>query len=225
MTIWDTLAALRHHWFVAVLGIVATVLAVFAVSDQQVVYYSRTSAYFLAPASVVYPNVLSTTSLDLVDTAGVVAKRLNGTKSLSKVASTDATIVGRGIYDATVISLIDNGGQWSAYYNVQALDIQVAASSPQIVRERQAKALSDITDELDALQDDQHVRPGDRITVELTPSSPVIQAMSGERRRAQGMTVVVGGALTLLAMALLERRRLRRAQAQVVVAERELVTY
>jgi hypothetical protein len=214
---------LRHHWVVALLGIVATVIALFAVSDQQTVFYSRASAYFFAPASTVYPNVLSTTSLDLVDTAGAVAKRLNGAPSLSKVASTEATIIGRGIYDDTVISLIDNGGQWSAYYNVQALDIQVAARSPELVRERQEAAFSAIARELDEMQDEQHVADVNRITVQLTPSAPIMQAMTGERRRAQGMTLVVGAALTLLMVAVLERRRLHRIRLRLP-AERELVS-
>ncbi|WP_417374522.1 hypothetical protein [Glutamicibacter protophormiae] len=220
MTIWDTLVALRYHWAVAVFGVIATVLALVAVSDQQTVYYSRVSAYFFAPASSVYPNVLSTTSLDLVDTAGAVAKRINGTTTIAKVASTDATIVGRGIYDGTKISLIDNGGQWSAYYNVQALDIQVAASSPELVRERQADAFSSIAGELGKMQDEQHVAKLDRITVQLTPSTPVVEAMSGDRKRAQGMTVVVGAAFTLFAVALLERRRLRRIQPRLSSARK-----
>lgn len=223
VTIWDTLVALRHHWAIAVFGVIATILALFVVSDQQTVYYSRVSAYFFAPASAVYPNVLSTTSLDLVDTAGAVAKRLNGTTTIAKVASTDATIVGRGIYDGTKISLVDNGGQWSAYYNVQALDIQVAGSSPELVRQRQSDAFSAIADELDEMQDEQHVDKVNRITVQLTPSTPVMQEMSGDRRRAQGMTVVVGAALTLFAVALLERRRLRRIEPRLP-SERELIS-
>lgn len=210
MTIWDTLAALRRHWLVALVGVVATGIAFLVASDPQTVYYSRASAYFFAPASTVNPNVLSTTSLDLVDTAGAVAKRLNGTGPPPKLASTGATIVGRGIYDGTSISLIDNGGQWTSYFNVQALDIQVAASSPDLVRERQSEAFQSIAYELASLQDEHDVRLADRITVELTPSSPTIVTMSGERRRAQTMTVVAGAAATLLAVGVLERRRMRR---------------
>ncbi len=211
MTIWDILAASRRHWIVAALGVLLTALALMLVSNQHTVYYSRTSAYFLAPASAVNPNVLSTTSLDLVDTAGVIARRLNGTGAPPKLASTDATIVGRGIYDGTSISLIDNGGQWTSYFNVQALDIQVSGPSAQIVRKHQADAFDLISNELATLQDEQGVQAVDRIAVQLTPSSPTVVAMSGDRRRAQAMTVVAGASATLLALACFERRRIRRS--------------
>ncbi len=205
MTVWDTLGALRRRWYIVALGILCTGLAIAYLRVQEPVYYSRATAYFLAPASELYPNRLQTTSLDLVATAGVVAKRINGTKMTSKTASWQVTLIGRKIYDGTMIKLPDNGGQWSISYDVQALDIQVAAATPEEVRIRQAKIFKQIGDELKALQDAARVPAVDRINIEV-PATPAILQMSGERRRAQLMVGTLGGVLTLLSIGMLERR-------------------
>lgn len=217
MTLWDTLTAIGRRWYIVLLGIACTALSLYVVAEQNPVYYSRANAYFLAPASELYPNVLRTTSLDLVAAAGVVAKRINGTESMTKVASPEVTLIGRGILDGSSIALPDNGGQWSANYNVQALDIQVAAPTEQEVRNRLQRIFQRVQVELQLMQDEADVPEVDRITTVLNPTVPPIYAMSGERRRSQLMTVAVGGGLTLLAVGMVElwaaRRRLRSPRA------------
>lgn len=210
MTLWDTLNAIARRWYIVLVGIACTAMSLYVVAEQNPVFYSRASAYFLAPASELYPNVLRTTSLDLVATAGVVAARINGTESMTKVASPEVTLIGRGILDGSSIALPDNGGQWSANYDVQALDIQVTAPTKEEVRARLQRIFERIEVELQMMQDEADVPEVDRITTVLNPTVPPIYAMSGERRRSQLMTVAVGGGLTLLAIGLVELRAARR---------------
>lgn len=210
MTLWDVLAALGRRWYIAVAGILCTALAIMAVRTQPPVYYSRVLVYFLAPASAANPNVLSTTSLSLVSAAGVVGKRVNGNTQLSKTASADVTLVGRGILDGTAVMLPDHGGQWSADYDTQALDVQVAAATPDEVRARQSELFARIDAELESLQDEFRVPPVSRISTQLAPSSPVILEMRGERRRGMLMCLVLGGLLTLLTIGSVELRSGRR---------------
>lgn len=210
MTLWDTVTALGRRWYLVLIGIVCTLASLYLVGNQNPVFYSRASVYFLAPASDLYPNVLRTTSLDLVAAAGVVAKRINGTESMTKVASSEVTLVGRGILDGTSIALPDNGGQWSVNFNVQALDVQVTAPTAEEVRARQEQTFQRIDDELRLMQDEQDVPDVDRITTVVNPTVPLMFAMSGERRRSQLMTIVIGGGLTLLAVGLVELRATRR---------------
>ena len=217
MTVWDTVSAIRRRWYVLVLGILCTGLALLSLRFQEPVYYSRGTAYFLAPASEIYPNRLQTTSLDLVVTAGVVAKKINGTALTTKTASWQVTLVGRGIYDGTMIKLPDNGGQWSNSFDTQALDVQVAAPTPQEVRARQAVIFKRITDELKTIQDAARVPTVDRINIEV-PATPIILQMTGERRRAQVMITALGGALTLLIIGMIERRSRHRVRAMRATA-------
>lgn len=218
MTLWDTLSALRRRWYVVVAGLLCMTIALVLIHQQKPVYFSRTSVYFLAPASTLYPNVLRTTSLDIVATAGVVAKLINGTAEQTKVASTEVTLVGRGVRDGSSIALPDNGGQWSVSYNVQALDIQVVAPTAEEVRARQSAIIAEINEKLTDLQNQANVSADDRITTEVLPPAPPVDAYGGRPRFAEGMTVALGVALTLLAVGTVELRSRRRQLASSTAA-------
>ncbi len=206
---WDALAAFGRWWYVWVVGIVLTGAALLLVDSQLPVYFSRAQVQFFSPSSELYPNVLRVSSLDLVAAAGVVGKRVNGTDTLTKTASMDATLVGRGVRDGSSVMLPDNGGQWSVSYDTQALDVQVVARTPEEVRTRQAALFKEIDDQLAALQEEFEVPAADLITTEVVPASPPIVLVTGDRRRAQLMTVLLGVTITFLVVGELERHRRR----------------
>lgn len=215
MGLWDVIAALGRRWYVVVVGVVATAAVLFGIQQQEPVFYSRAQVYFLAPSSTLNPNVLRVASLDLVTAAGVVGKRVNDTGNLTGTASMDVTLIGRGVRDGSAVMLPDNGGQWSVSYNRQSLDVQVAAATPEAVRERQSEIFAEVDDELASLQGELNVPIADLITTEIVPSDPIILPMSGERRRAQAMTLALGLGATLLAVGSVELRgRSRRAVAK-----------
>lgn len=210
MTVWETFAAMRRRWAFVLTGFACTALAVSVVISQPGVYWSRTDVLFLAPSSESYPNVLRTTSEDLIITAGIVAKRINGTQSLTKTATMDVTLMGRGVLDGASIQLPDNGGQWAPNYNEQALTVQVTAATAEEVRERQESILAQISKELDDLQDEAGVADVNRITTAIVPFTAGVQHINGEPKRASAMTVILGGSLTLLAVGLAELWAVRR---------------
>lgn len=216
MTLWDTLAAMGRRWYVVLVGLLCTVLALYAIQTRPQVYYSRSTVFFVAPSSQHNPNGLSIRLVSLVVTAGVVAKRINGSYTPTKVSSMNVTLVGRGTSDGTLIQLPDNGGQWSNDYDAQALDVQVAAPTPELVYERRADAITRIAAELTELQDDAKVPAVDRVTLKVAPVQPSVVVMRGQPRRAQAMTLALGVVLTMLAVGLAElvsRRRRPRPQA------------
>lgn len=215
MTFWGAVAAIRRRWYVVAIGIVCTALALYAVQSRPPVYFSRAMVYFLAPASQFFPNIVETRSFDLVDVAGIVGKRINGSNSLTKTASMEATLVGRGVDDGTSIKLPDNGGQWSAYYDTQALDIQVTAPTEDEIRSRQAEIFTRIEAELAALQDELDIPKNDRIQTKVLPDSPTIQAVTGDRRRAQAMILALGIGISLLAVGEAELRSARQSNRAV----------
>lgn len=217
VSFWDILAALPRRWYVVVLGLACTALAVFAVDQRPVVYTSRATVFLVAPVTAESPNALQPSLDSLVMTAGVIAKELNGTTAPRKLASMDATIVGRGIWDGVLIQLPDNGGQWSANYNSQTLDVQVAAATPELVRERQSAAFALIDGTLRQLQGRFGVPVSARITTEHAPAVPPVVKLDGRRSRALAMVGVLGASGTLagvyaaeaIAAAVRRRRRSR----------------
>lgn len=204
MSFWDVLASFRRRWYVVVAGSVGIVLGLVGIQVAEPVYYSRVQVYFLAPSSEVNPNALRVRSLDLVAAAGVVAKTVNGTRTLTGTASPDVTLIGRGILDGSSVILPDNGGQWSVSFDTQALNVDVTASSPEAVRNRQAELIGDIEDALAALQRDQGVPAANLITTDILPAAPFVLPFGPERRRAQGVTLVLGIAGVMLAVGSIE---------------------
>ena len=212
MTIWEAFGALLRRWYVVVAGLLVAGSLLMYVEVQEPVYFSRASAYFFAPSSLVNPNVLRVASLDLVTAAGVVAKRVNANEVMAETASMEVTLFGRGIMDGSAVLLPDNGGQWSVSYNRQELDVQVVAASPEEVQERQSAIFEQIQTELATLQDELGVPPGNRITTEIVPTRPAVILVTGERRRAQMMIVALSAVGVLLAVGMLELRRRERSQ-------------
>lgn len=214
MVFWDVLVAAFRRWYVVVLGLAVTYVAVAAVDTAPDVYYLRGQAVFVAPASQVYPNKLRVNAADLITVAGVVGKRINGMDALPKTASSAATMVGRGVRDGVLITLPDNGVQWAPYFDTRALYIEVAAPDPETARARHREALDQISAELQTLQDEHDVAANERVTIAPSPESPAVVRLGGQPMLAKIMVLALGGGTTLAAVAALERRAQRRRDRQ-----------
>ncbi len=210
MTLWDFFAACLRRWPIVLVGVVCTGLAAFALLSDKGVYYTRTQIVFLAPSSSYYPNTLATQSEDIIDTAGVVAKRITGPGPVTKFASPDVTLIGRGIRDGWSLTLPDTGGQWGTNFQSQILYLEIVAPDRATVLERQTTLLKRVQDELDALQRERGVEPINDITVQAAPRSTVIYHVGGSKPRALGMTAALGVGITAAAVVLAERLGRRR---------------
>ncbi|SKB04983.1 hypothetical protein [Aeromicrobium choanae] len=219
MVFWDVLVAAFRRWYVVVLGLAVTYVAVAAVDTAPDVYYLRGQAVFVAPASQVYPNKLRVNAADLITVAGVVGKRINGMDALPKTASSAATMVGRGVRDGVLITLPDNGVQWAPYFDTRALYIEVAAPDPETARARHREALTEISTELQTLQDEQDVAANERVTIAPSPESPAVVRLGGQPMLAKIMVLALGGGATLGAVAALERRAQRRRDREPVAPD------
>jgi hypothetical protein len=209
MIIWDVTRVLLRYWAVVLLGALCTAGAgLMAISDDGV-YFTRTELAFLAPTSTLYPNALRTQSEDIIDTAGVVAKRVMGPGKVTKFAAPDVTLVGRGVRDGWSIGLPDTGGQWASNYATQMLVLDVVGPTRESVEARQAELVRQVQRELLRLQEDAAVAPVNRITVLPAPESTVIFHVGGNRPRALAMTAFLGMAVTLTIVLAAERRRRR----------------
>ena len=188
MTLWDLIRVLARYWAVVLVGAMCTVGAGLAAISGEGVFFSRTELVFLAPTSNLYPNALRTQSEDIIDTAGVVAKRVSGPGRVTKFASTDVNLVGLGVRDGWSLRLPDTGGQWATNFATQMLLLDVVGPTREAVQSRQASLAARVQHELDRLQRDAQVAPVNDITVIAAPQSAAIYHVGGSRPRALAMT-------------------------------------
>jgi hypothetical protein len=220
MTLWDLVRAALRRWPVVVAGAVVTLVAAYGTTLDDGVFWSRTQVVFLAPASTDYPNMLRTTSEDIIITAGVVAKAVAGPDAVTKYASPDASLVGEGVRDGWSLRLPDTGGQWAPHFNQQVLYVEVVAATPQEVKERQAVLIDRVAGELRSLQRGAGVAPVNSITVTVAPESMVVHHVDGSQIRSAGMTGALGAGATCAVLILLEARERRSVTHDQLAAPR-----
>jgi hypothetical protein len=207
MTMADLAHALLRRWYVPVAAVLVAVLATVWVETRPGVYYARVQVTFLAPSSALYPNSLATRSFDLVATAGVVAKLVNGNQASLKMADPGTTLVGEGVLDGVAVRLPDDGGQWSRYYKTQALDVEATGPSAEVVTERREATVVAIEKRLAELQ--VGVDAGNKITTEVLPVTAGVVYMGGSTVRAAGMLWLLAFAGALASVVSFESRSRR----------------
>lgn len=207
MTIWEVFRALLRRWYILLTATAVAGMLSYSVMGAKGVYWSRVEVTFLAPTSEVNPNVLRTTSSDLVVTAAVVAKLVNGNATWNKMADPATTIVGEGVASGWAVRLPDYGGQWSTVYSRQVLDVQVSGPTAEAVLEQNQALIVRIEEELSALQ--RGVPQRDRITTMIVPEEPGIRYLVGRPTRALVMVWLLCGAAALVATGLVELRARR----------------
>lgn len=212
MTLSELVRALLRWWPIVLMGVACTAAVGYVGISDNGVYFSRTEIVLLAPTSSLYPNALKTQSEDIIDTAGVVAKRLTGAGKVSKFASPDVTLVGLGIRDGWSLRLPDTGGQWGTNFATQMLILDVVAPERDAVQQRQAELVSQVRHELESLQQEAGVAPINEITLTAAPEMPVAVHVGGSRYRVLGMTALIGAGVTGGVVVLLEHRRRRKAK-------------
>lgn len=213
MSIWDLLLVLVRRWYLVVGALLIALVASYLVKERPGVYWSRAEVTFLAPASTINPNTLTTRSTDLIVTAGVVAKRINGNLQWNKTSDPAATIMGQGITDGWTVRLPDYGGQWDSVFSRQVLEVQVAGPTEEVVQARQQELFARIDAELAALQVD--VPQRDRITTTVVPDAPTVYYFAGSKMRAVAMIWLLCGAAAIAVAVEMERRAGKRRAGAV----------
>jgi hypothetical protein len=214
VTIWDLGAAALRRWYLAVAGLMCIATACLLALSNQGVYFVRTEAVFLPPSDLNLPNNLMNTSPDAVTMAGAVARRINGADTELKLASPDATIVGRGVSDGFSVALPDSGGQWTPSFGRQLLDVQVVGPNHDEVQVKLDVLVQRIRAELYDLQASAGVMPSNMVTIQQVPISPTITYMDGAPINAIMMLIGLGVPLLTAAIAVLDRAMPRRASAR-----------
>ncbi len=219
MTLPELLRALLRWWPILLIGMLVTPAIGYEAIRDPGVYFTRTEIIFLAPTSSLYPNALKTQSEDIIDTAGVVAKRITGPGKVTKFSSPDVTLVGMGVRDGWSLRLPDTGGQWGTNFATQTLMLDIVGPSPDAVQQTQAELLARVYAELADLQRNAGVSKVNEISAAPAPQTSVIYHVGGNKYRALGMTGLLGVGVTIGLIVLLEQRRRRRLTRRKVQPE------
>ncbi len=213
MAFWELLRVFARRWPIVLAGALVTLAAGWAVTQDDGVYFTRTEIVFLAPTSDANPNALRTQSEDVIDTAGLVAKRMTGAGEVTKFASPDVTLIGLGVRDGWMLRLPDTGGQWSGNFTTQRLILDIVGPTEAKVKASQDELTRRVSEELGAMQRERGVDPVNDISAIVAPETTVIFHVGGNRSRALGMTAVlgVGGTIAVVLFAEYWRRRRLRA--------------
>ncbi len=218
MTFWELCRVLWRYWVVVVVGAVCTAGAGLAAISADPVYFARTALVFQAPTTPEYPNAIRTQLEAVIDTAGIVAKRVGGPRKITKYASPEVTLVGLGVRDGWSLKLRDTGGQWGSNFPVQMLDLDVVGPSVEVVQARQQEIINRAETELESIQRDAGVDPDNYITFTASPRSTVIYRVQGNRVRALAMTLLLGVGVTITVALAIDRRRRERAAREAAPA-------
>ena len=213
MTFWELIRVLARYWPIVVVGGLCTAGIGLAAISNEGVYFTRTNVVFHAPTSNVNPNAIRTQSESIIDTAGLVAKRVSGPGKVTKFASPEVTLVGLGVRDGWSLRLPDTGGQWASNFATQMLVLDIVGPSPEVVQDRQEVLIQRAQQELHQLQRDAGVDPVNDIIAIPAPDSSVIFHIQGHRSRALGMTALLGVGVTISVVLAVDRRRRRREAA------------
>lgn len=211
MLVVDLLRAARRAWYVVVVGVLLTGLALVGVYRDDGLYYSQVEVRLLAPSSAAFPNVLTTTSGDIIQTAGIVAALVNGTDPPRKLADAAATLPGRGVTEGWSVTLPDTGGQWAPNFASQLLNVQVVGPSEKGVIAEREHILAEVSRTLLDLQTEAGVDPVAQITTYIE-EDPAVFYMEGRPSRALLVTAALGGLTTMWSVLVWEQLRKGRTQ-------------
>lgn len=211
MPIWDFPAAIRRFRYVVLTGLLVTMAMVWATYvHPNGSYYSKVTVALLPPQTVLRPNSYTSTSGSLIMTAGLMA-RMNDTKLLDlEPVSPDVTLVDLGLKHGTSVKLPDYGGQWANNFSRPILIVEAVGSSKGEVNDRIDSAVSNIRQTLVTMETEANVQPVDKIRLELTPPTPEVRYLSGNRKFAALASVGLGLIGTIGSVVLLDRWRRRR---------------
>ena len=224
MTIWDLIHAVRRQWALALVGLLVTLAGAYAASTAPGVYYQQTFVVFLPPAprDDTDTNALQDSGGSLAAAAGLVGRQVSARPQGPVPVSTMVTIVDLGILDGALARLPNTAAfsQWSPSFGSPMLDVQIVGNSPEQVRARMTKVISEIRR---TLREGELATgsPQDRLIRTVTnPPSPSVFYQRGSSGRSVLAALVLGLGLTVTLTVLVDRlRRSRTIRARVTVGE------
>ncbi len=215
MTTTQLFTRAGHRWLWLFAGLLALVSATGVSSHVEAVYWTHVDVVFLPPNSPSgQGNVLEGDSASLVHFAALVEREINGSRALPRLSSAEATLYGAGVRRGYSVTLPNLGGQWQTNFNRPALSIEVVDSSEPRVRAVLAQVVGRVKGLARDLQQRSGVSAGARIWTQEFPEDVSVSYVSGNRKRATGASLLLGGGLVLSAAVMVTGRGAGRRRRQ-----------
>ena len=211
VTLGEFLALARQRWWILLAGAVTTGLVVGLVLQQPSTYWSKVTVMVLRPASFGAPNVLQDQA-SATAAAGALVVRFTRSTDEVRDASPTAPLYGEGVREGERVQVRSVGGQWTYHSPNPNIDIEVVSSSPVRVEQRIQTIISSLADDLDAWQTELGVAPRMRLRLEKAPGLLGVIQVTGSPLRGLVATLLVGVAVSALAVAASARVGSRRAR-------------
>jgi hypothetical protein len=224
VTTAELVRTLLRRWYLTAAGALLTCAVLWVAVQQAPVYFSQVDVVLVPPAEARLTNTLRDGPYLLAPLAGLVVADLNEGADVPVTATADTTLYGEGVEEGDRVRLRNRGTQWRPVYDTGVIDVQVVGADPDGVRQRVLDLVAGLDDVLVARQVDAAVPPDLRVTLESSPSAPVVQQVGPSRSRAAGSIAALGAVLTFLAVVALDRivaRRTRTSRAGERVHEQE----
>lgn len=212
MTTSDVLAALARRWYALASGLVSSLLISGFVYTAPGVYHSSTDIYISPPRGVKQTQMGSFTAATIAMT-GLVERRVND-GSGPQAVSPEVTLVDMGIFNGTMVSLPNSGGQWTYSFAEPRLRVSAAARTAAEAEVLREKAARRVERELRAIQSEDGIPQAQRYVSRRIPSAPQVTFHQGRRPTAAATAVLLGAGVTVYLTVLLDRRLRRREVAR-----------
>lgn len=200
MTTADVLGAMRRCWYALVVGLFLTGMVVGLVASRPGVYTTRAEVVLVPPkAYAAIGGTLISSSDSLIATTGLVERLVNADLPHRAPTNQIVDLAGTGVRHGVSIRQANAGGQWDFNFTSPLLVVQAVGSDSASVARARARAVNRIANTLRRIQDEQGVRPQQRITTQLVPASVPVVYRQGHPQRAALAT----GALCLILTGLL----------------------
>lgn len=211
MTARDLISALLRRWYVVTIGAALTLAAALVIVPARPVYFSEFEVAVLPPQDATWQNTLHGDTYGLVPAAGLLVVEFNKGEHPLDMGTKHTTLVGEGQFEGHRVRLQNEGNQWVRLFPDPVINVQVVDPDPEQVEARSREIVAALEEILRQRQETLNPPTTHRMSLVASPTDPIVFEITGSRPRAAGGLLLLGGLLTLTAVAWLERRRAHRA--------------
>ena len=198
MTVRDVLQSIGRRWYVFLLVLCAAAALFGMLYHEGGSFTTTTSITFTLPAR---ENALvdsGATDSGVIAFASAVATEINQGKPALTYSTAEAPYYGAGVREGVLVSLRNEGNQWTASFPSATIDIQVVGTTYQSVAARQEEIVDDVLATAEAQQQLAVIPASARITATVDPLSLRIDAVSSTRT-TQALAAVAIGVAAIIA--------------------------
>lgn len=205
------LRASLRRWYVVVACALLTLLLLTQTRSAAPVFAGQVTVAVLAPASEDRSTLQKPEAVLL---ASVAVIEVNQKPHRLLASTTEMTIYGRGTTHGTAVRMDYSGNQWKPQASRPYIIVEAADSTPGAVAERIDTAVAEVTTAIRRIETEQGVTPDQRVEIVQIPQQAVILVVPTSNSRAMLGSALVGLALLLWSVPIVDRLLTRRSAAR-----------